>query len=101
VTYRDSYQQTQDLLDRESELVDEAKVTYGMLNEAVCKARLLQNQLDVEKAKQEALGEELIPPDSVIETMERLKADFHRYSQRFDEVAEELREIYDELSEVS
>jgi len=101
MTYKDSYQQAQILLEREEGLVDEAKSCYGMLNEAVSKALLLQNNIETEKVQQIANGEDLEPSEDVVERMKSLKADFHRYSQRFDEISEELRVIYDELENFS
>ena len=95
--YMDSYDKTENLFEKEVVLLDEAKGLKGMMAEVTAKARLLQNDLEKEKIQKEASGEELVPSDAIHKRMDSLRVDFHRYSQRFDEVLRELRDIYDEI----
>lgn len=99
--YMDSYDKTETLFRKEEELLDVAKGLSGMMAEIVAKARLLQNDLEKERIHKQAVGEELVPSDSIHKRLDSLRADFTRYSQEFDDVSKELRGIYDEIEILS
>lgn len=83
------------LWERESELITEAKQTFGMLAEARSKGLLFIEKLKKEKKQRKH------PSKPLQESVNRLFDDVDRYSERFDEITEELKGVYYELDQIS
>lgn len=76
------------------ELLDEAMGLKGMIAEVQSKARLLKLRMQREQTKRSKVGDPMIPSESLQEdvrqSVEQMKDDLAKYSQRLKEINEEL-----------
>lgn len=80
--------------EQKQELLDEAMGLKGMIAEVQSKARLLKLRMQREQTERSKAGDPMIPSESLQEdvrqSVEQMKDDLAKYSQRLKEINEEL-----------
>jgi DNA repair exonuclease SbcCD ATPase subunit len=80
--------------EQKQELLDEAMGLKGMIAEVQSKARLLKLRMQREQTDRFKTGDPMIPSESLQEdvrqSVEQMKDDLAKYSQRLKEINEEL-----------